>query len=323
MSKPEYIVPHGRYSGSIPIHEIFNLPQSKAMPESLTDEALQATRKESSLERIREMMRAPLAEFLGVAMFVLLGTASECQMALSTKTKISPIVKGTFLSLDLGWATGAALGVWISAGISGAHINPAMTLALAFWKKFPWKKVPVYILAQVLGGFVGAASSYAQYLQPINMYEGGPTKRTIGTAGLFASMPLEYMSPLPLFTSELVGTAILALMILATTDKQNAAPDLSLLPVAVFIIVLGLGVAWGMETFSFNPARDLGCRLMLAMVGYSGIFPYHGQYWLWGGCLAPTLGAIIAIGIYDILLRRKDPIQSPVRRNIKADVNVL
>jgi aquaglyceroporin related protein len=228
--------------------------------------------------------------------------------------------------LDFGWAAGAALGVWTSAGISGAHINPAMTLALAIWGKFSWRKAPIYIAAQIAGGFVGAASTFGQYLQPINIYEGGHTKRTIATASLFAPFPFEYLSPIPIFTSELVGTAILAFMIMATTDKHNAAPDLSLLPIAVFFIVLALGVSWGMETFSFNPARDIGCRLFLYMVGYGGVlYSYHVQYWLWGGIVAPTLGAIIGIGVYDLLLRRKEPvfIHATSRDMKKGDVNVI
>jgi len=317
----EYIQ-HVRYSASIPIHGLVNLPDSHDQSKSLRGD-LQFSQRQSFLQRTRELVRAPLAEFLGVGIFVLVGTASECQAVLSTNTKVSQTPKGTFLSLVLGWATGAALGVWISAGISGAHINPAITLGLAFWGKFSWKKVPFYILAQVAGGFVGAASAYGQYLQPINIYEGGHTKRTIQTASLFASFPAKYLSPIPIFTSELVGTAILAFMILATTDKQNAAPSLSLLPIAVFLIVLALGVSWGMETFSFNPARDLGCRLFLTFAGYGGmLYSYHGQYWLWGGFLAPTLGATIAIGFYDLLLRRKDPIQTVTRDSLKADLTV-
>lgn len=258
------------------------------------------------------MIRAPLAEFLGVCIFVLIGTASDCQAVLSSNSQVSPTPKGTFSSLNVGWAIALALGTWISAGISGGHINPAITLALAFWKKVSWKKVPIYILAQVAGGLVGAASTYGQYVQPINIYEGN-TNRTMATAGLFAPFPSEYLSTLALFTSELVGTGILAFMIMATTDKHNAAPDLSLFPVAIFFIVLALGVAWGMETYSFNPARDLGCRLFLSMAGYGGVmFTYRAHYWLWGGFIAPTLGAIMAIGVYDLLLRRTDPIQAQV-----------
>jgi aquaglyceroporin related protein len=269
------------------------------------------------------MIRAPLAEFLGVAVFVFIGSASDCQAVLSSNPNVSPTSKGTFLSLDFGWATGLSLGIWISAGISGGHINPAITLALAFWRKFSWKKVPIYIMAQVAGGLVGAAATYGQYLQAINIYEEGGANRTIATGGLFAPFPIEYLSSLALFTSELVGTGILALMIMAATDKHNAAPDLSLLPVAIFIIVLALGVALGMHTYSFNPARDLGSRLFLAMVGYGGVtFSYRRHYWIWGGFIAPTLGAVIAVGVYDLLLRRKEPTPAVMRENFEADAKV-
>ena len=87
--------------------------------------------------------------------------------------------------MTLRYFTGLALGVWVSAGVSGGHINPAVTIAFATFRGFPWKKVPIYILAQVLGGICGAGIVYANYHQAIDLFEGG--QRTLSTAGLFGT----------------------------------------------------------------------------------------------------------------------------------------
>jgi aquaglyceroporin related protein len=92
-----------------------------------------------------------------------------------------------YVSLNFGWAIGVALGVLVSGGISGGHINPAVTLAFATWRNFPWKKVPMYITAQVMGGLVGAAIVYANYFHAIDIFEGGRGVRTLSTAGLFST----------------------------------------------------------------------------------------------------------------------------------------
>ncbi|PPR07832.1 hypothetical protein CVT24_003109 [Panaeolus cyanescens] len=258
----------------------------------------------SFISKKGESLRAPLAEFFGVAIFVLLGTGSNCQVALSSNPAVTASPKGEYLSLNFGWAIGLALAVWVSAGVSGGHVNPAITLVLATRRKFPWKKVPVYIFAQVMGGVIGAALSYAQYHRAIDIVEGG--KRTLLTAGLFGAYPLDYVSAVSCFFSEFLGTAVLAFMIIAATDKKNAAPPLYLLPVVIFLTLLGLGVALGMQTsFAFNPARDFGPRVFLGMAGYGGhtVFSFRRQYWLWCPIIAPITGAQVAVLAYDLFLK--------------------
>lgn len=247
-----------------------------------------------------------MAEFFGLVIFLFIGGSSDCQAVLSSSTKVASSPKGTFLSLNFGWAVGLALAVWITAGISGAHLNPAMTLALATWRGFSWKKVPFYIFAQVLGGAVGTGLAYGNYIHAIDLYEGGRDIRTPATASLFAPFPLEYMTAASSFFDEFLGALVIGFVVMAALDKRNAAPPLSQLPLVIFILVLGLGVALGMQTsYSFNPARDFGPRLFLTMVGYGQIlYTYHGWYWLWGGILAPILGAQVGVGLYDVFLRR-------------------
>ncbi|CAK5272107.1 unnamed protein product [Mycena citricolor] len=141
----------------------------------------------SSVSRIRETLREPFAEFLGVAFLVIFGAGVNCQVTLSSSPGVSATPKGDYLAVSFGWAVGLCLGVWISSGISSGHINPAVTLAMATWRGFPWRKVPGYILAQTLGGFVGAALVYANYFHAIDIYEGGTGVRTLKTAGVFGA----------------------------------------------------------------------------------------------------------------------------------------
>ena len=131
----------------------------------------------------------------------------DCQVVLSGNTGVASSPKGEYLSISFLWAvgtyllchchdswcideflTGASLGVWCSAGVSGGHNNPVITLMLAIFRGFPWKKVPIYIISQLLGAIVGAAVTYANYFHAIDLYEGGSGIRTVpGTASLFGT----------------------------------------------------------------------------------------------------------------------------------------
>lgn len=266
----------------------------------------------SVLSRVRETMREPMAEFAGVALLVIFGLGVNCQATLSTNPGVASAPKGDPASVTLAWGVGLALGAWISGGISGGHINPAVTLAMATWRGFPWRKVPEYIFAQVLGGIFGAAIIYGNYIHAINIFEGGHNIRTQATAGLFATYALDYMTNISCFFNEFIGTAILALMVVAATDNDNMAPPKGLLPVTLFLVLLGLSAAIGMQTsFAFNPARDFGPRLLLTFAGYGKqLYIYRSQYWLWCPIIGPFLGAQFGVGFYDLFLKQRGSVDN-------------
>ncbi|KAF9221599.1 major intrinsic protein superfamily membrane channel protein [Gyrodon lividus] len=255
--------------------------------------------------KIREFIREPAAEFLGTMILVIFGCGGDCQVVLSSNPAVASSPKGEYLSLNFGWAIGVAMGVWACSGISGGHINPAVTLALASVRNFPWKKVPYYILAQLLGGICGAGIIYANYYHAINLYEGGSGIRTIsGTGGLFATYAADYMTSVSCFFAEFLGSAMLIIAILSVTDKKNGPPPPGLVPVALFFTILGIGLALGMETgYAINPARDLGPRILTAMVGYGkAVFDFRNQYWIWCPLLGPILGMQAGAMVYDTLV---------------------
>lgn len=272
--------------------------------------------------KYRDMIRAPFAEFLGVAIIVIFGMGAICQTVLSQIPAVTPIPRGDWLTLALGNAIGVSLGAWISAGASGGHINPAVTLALATFRGFPWKKVPVYIFAQLMGGIAGAAILYGRFHNAIDLFEGGENVRTLATAGLFATYPVDYLPNATAFFEEFLGTAFLVITIFAMTDKKNPIPPNGLFPLVLFIVILGIALAIGMQTgFALNPARDLGPRILTAMAGYGKqVFTFRRHYWIWCPVIAPIMGAQAGALIYDVFLYtgKDSPINKP-RRNFRNE----
>jgi len=253
--------------------------------------------------KIREYIREPMAEFFGTMILIIFGNGVNCQVALSSSTSVSPSQKGQYLSTSFGWAIGLAIGVWISSGISGGHINPAVTLSMAVFRRFPWRKVPVFIFAQTMGAMCGAGIIYANYFHAIDLYEGGRGIRTLSTAGLFATYALPYMTSVSCFFTEFIVTAVFLMVIMAATDKKNGPPPAGLVPLVLFIAFLGIGTSLGMETsFAVNPARDFGPRLFTAMVYGKQVFTFRNQYWLWCPIIAPILGGLVGTLLYDTFL---------------------
>ncbi|KAJ4490355.1 putative aquaporin 4 [Lentinula aciculospora] len=283
--------------------------------DTLHQEILQPTR----FGRYRNSLQAYFAEFAGTMLLVIFGTGANCQVSLSSNQNVSPVPKGSYTSVGFGFAVGISLGVWISASRSGGHINPAVTIALATFRKFPWRRVPGYLFSQLMGGLVGAAIVYANYFHAINIYEGGPGVRTLLTAGNFGTYPvrtlsiwrkpitnsllkLDYLTNVSAFFSEFLGTALLVIIVFAATDPGNAIPSAAV-PMILFVVLLGIALCLGMETgFAVNPARDLGPRLLTSMVGYGGaVYSFRNQYWLWGGVMAPILGGLTGAFLYEFL----------------------
>ncbi|KAI9429541.1 aquaporin [Lactarius psammicola] len=262
---------------------------------------------------IRDTIREPAAEMLGTMVLMMFGNGAICQVVLGGSTKVVSAPKGDWLSLNTGWAVGGALGVWICGGISGGHINPVVTICSALFRKFPWKKVPLYILGQLLGAYFGSLFVYANYAHAIDLFEGGRGIRTVpGTASLFSSYAAPYMTAGNCFFDEFLGTFLLLIVVWAVTDPHNGPPPAGLIPLVVFFLILGIGATFGMQTghsksltpgYAVNPARDLGPRLMTFTVGYgSEVFKYRNQYWFWCTILGPLFGGIFACFLYDSFL---------------------
>jgi glycerol uptake facilitator protein len=190
-------------------------------------------------------------EFIGTALLVTLGDGVVANVALN-RTKGN---NGGWIVVSFGWAIAVFVGVFTAANASGAHLNPAVTIAFATIGKFDWERVPVYILAQFAGSLVGATAVWLAYRQHFNETTDGNAK-----LGVFCNIPA-IKSPLNNFITEMIATFILVFGILHLATPASSLGALDALPVG--LLVLGIGLSLGGPTgYAINPVRDLGPRIM-------------------------------------------------------------
>ncbi|MFF9770387.1 MIP/aquaporin family protein [Streptomyces sp. NPDC014636] len=263
-----------------------------------------------------------LAEFLGT--FVLIafgcGVVAMAVAALpgsgraATPTTIF-LAAGDWLLITWGWAFAVVFGVYVAGGVSGAHLNPAVTLAMALRRGFSWAKVVPYWFAQVVGALTGAALVYLVYHDAINTFDRtvpGPkvNGHTNTTFSIFATFPAPYFhggvwGPL---VDQIVGTAFLLMLIAAVIDLRNQAVQANLGPLVVGFAVAAIGMSYGANAgYAINPARDFGPRLFTYAAGWDGLaFPgsvsgAFSAYW-WIPIVGPLVGGAIGILVYDLFI---------------------
>lgn len=222
-----------------------------------------------------------LAELLGTMILIILGDGVVAAVVLN-KTKANG---GGWLLITTGWACGVAIPALIFGAISGAHFNPALTIALAAIGKFAWADVPMYILAQFIGAIIGAAIVWLHYLPHWAETEDKATKLAV-----FCTGPAIRNTPAN-FISEFIGTFILVFGILGL-GTVSFAPGLGTLGVGLLILVIGtsLGATTG---YAINPARDLGPRIAHAILPIAGKGDSDWRY-SWIPVIAPILGGTVA-----------------------------
>lgn len=245
--------------------------------------------------------REAAAEFLGTFVLLAFGTAVVAQVVLSKGAN------GGYLSINIAWGIAVTLAVYASAGVSGAHLNPAVTVALAVHRGFPWAKVVPYSLAQLAGAFCGAALTFLTYREAFAAFDGGARQVTgpQATAGIFATYPQPYLSTAGGLVDQIVGTALLLLLVLAIGDGKNFAPEPRLGPVMVGAAVVLIGMSFGMNAgYAINPARDLGPRLFTLIGGWGGEVFRAGNGWWWVPIVGPVIGGVLGGFVYDALITR-------------------
>ena len=243
-----------------------------------------------------------VAEFFGTMILILFGVGVVAQVL----TSVPPGNVGNHDSIAWSWGIGVILGVYVSGKLSGGHINPAVTIALAAFQGFPWRKVGPYILAQTAGAFVAALIVRFVYADLINNFDPG---HTIKSQGIFSTLPGNGVAPVSVTTAffdQITGTAILVFVVFALINARNNPPLANLVPVVIGLIVVGIGMAWGSNAgYAINPARDFGPRLASFITGYSTAFmDQYGTPYVWVPIVGPILGGLIGAGIFQLTLNR-------------------
>jgi glycerol uptake facilitator protein len=220
--------------------------------------------------------------------------------------------------------------------VSGAHLNPAVTLAFAARRKFPWLKVLPYMAAQVIGAFAAAALVFLVYHNAIDAFNlaaktpksGG---QALSTYSIFATFPASYFhggvtGPL---TDQIVGTAFLLIFVVALIDVRNSAVQSNLAPLAIGLAVAAIGMSFGANAgYAINPARDFGPRLFAYFAGWGKValpgsysapgFAFSDYFWI--PIVGPLIGGVVGVIIYDLFIgdvlharvKKKEDVSGPI-----------
>jgi len=241
------------------------------------------------------------AEFLGTLVLILIGDGAVAMVNLFGTGVPGEIVKGGYTNITLAWGLAVTLAIYVAGAVSGAHLNPAVTLAFASMRGFAWRKVVPYALAQTSGAFVAAALVFWNYRPAFAAVDPHLEKM----AGVFTTFPAFPQFPMAGFLDQVIGTALLVGLLFAVVDDRNRIPIGNLTPLLVGGIVVAIGMSFGaMHGYAINPARDFGPRLFTVVAGFRNNGLTDGSWQFVVPLVAPLLGGLLGGGIYDLAIGR-------------------
>ena len=246
--------------------------------------------------------RSPLlgeffAEFFGTMILILFGVGVVAQVVTGGFPTTTGAT-GDYNSIAWGWGLGVTMAVYVAGRLSGAHLNPAVTVALAAFKGFSARKVVPYIGAQLAGAFVAALLVRWAYSDAINRVDPGHTK---ATQGIFSTSPDIGVSVPTAFLDQIIGTAILVMVIFALTSAVNNPPLGNTAPLFIGLLVVGIGLGWGANAgYAINPARDFAPRIASWLTGYhDAMYSTNGpELYFWLPIVAPLVGGLIGGALF-------------------------
>jgi len=257
-----------------------------------------------------------VGEFFGTFLLAFFGCGSVCAAVL-TGAQV-----GVF-QVAIVWGLGIATAIYLTGSLSGAHLNPAVTLALAAWNGFSWRRVPGYVVAQLLGAFAAAAALYLAFAGPLRVFEethhilrGQPGSEASAMifgeffpnpgGRPFDSKAMAMIGPGTAFYVEALGTAILVLVILCTTDERNGSrPGLLTAATIGLTITMLISLLAPLTMAGFNPARDFAPRVFSALTGWGSVpFTANGSGWFTVYILGPITGGQLGAILYRLFFKR-------------------
>jgi glycerol uptake facilitator protein len=229
------------------------------------------------------------AEIIGTFLLVLLGDGVVANVVLN-RTKGN---ESGWIVITFGWAIAVFTGVFVAGKVSGAHLNPAVSLALAYLNKINWNDLPLYIGGQFIGAMLGAFFVWVAYKQHFDATDDAVRKLAVFCTGPAISNPVFNL------LTEMIGTFVLVFGVLFMVKPDNSLGALDALPVA--LLVLGIGLSLGGPTgYAINPARDLGPRIMHAILPIKGK-GYSDWKYSWIPVLGPLLGGVLAAIVFKLI----------------------
>ena len=249
-----------------------------------------------------------IAEFFGTALFIFFGTSCLCAVRLADSGLNS-------WDICIVWGFAISLSVYLTAGISGAHLNPAVTIAFWLFANFEPRKVIPYSLSQLAGTFCGAALCYyfyqdlfVGYIHAHHILLG--TENSLYLAGIFTTFPHPAITVTHAFMVEVILTAIMMCLIMSLTDDGHGVPRGALAPLLIGIMIGVIGAAAGPLTgYAMNPARDFGTRLFIYLAGWGNIAMTGGRDipYVFVPLIAPVIGTCIGAITYRVLIVKYFP----------------
>ncbi len=242
-----------------------------------------------------------LAEFLGTLVLMVLGLGVVAMVVLFPGKNPGETIHGGYTNITLAWGLAVTMGIYVAGRISGAHLNPAVTLALAVFRGFSWGKVLPYFIAQTAAAFAAAALVFWNYLPAFHQVD----PQLDHTAGVFTTFPAFPALPQAGLLDQIIGTGLLVLLVFAITDEFNSPPGANLAPVLIGLVVVVIGMSLGgIHGYPINPARDFGPRLFTAFAGFRNNGLTDGSRVWWVPVLAPLIGGLAGGAVYDFGIRR-------------------
>jgi glycerol uptake facilitator protein len=252
-----------------------------------------------------------VAEFLGTAILILLGDGVVANVVFGTRLAgLAGASYGNWNTIAFGWGMAVAIAVYVAGGVTGAHINPAVTLAAVVRRDMPFGKAIGWMIAQVAGAFVGAFLVWV-------MYQGSFAAG--GYANVFYTAPASAdYGVINCLLSEIIGTAMLLAGIYGIVDAKNVGVGANLWPFMVGILVLAIGLSLGMPSgYAINPARDFGPRLFANLLpggaadAWSAPASFNGIPYFWVPIVGPFIGGPLGAWIYDLTIQPYLAIEEP------------
>ncbi|NXL73300.1 AQP3 protein, partial [Leptocoma aspasia] len=212
---------------------------------------------------------------------------------------------GQYLSINIAFGIGVTLGVYAAGGVSGAHLNAAITITQWALGNISGATLVAYIIGQFLGSFMGAATVFALYYDAIYHYANGSltVSGPTATAMIFSTYPAPTVSLEGAFFTEFMATVMLILGILVIHDEKNNAAIKGAQPMLVGLLVMGIGLGMGLNTgYAINPSRDLPPRIFTAIAGWGlAVFSTDHSWW-WVPVAAPVLGSLFGVFLYKLCI---------------------